>query len=158
MTVPDYESMSSTECAEHRAQFRVRFNILRDAYPHLDVPKDIDNIPLEQMHRQYEHFVRMIHVEQDIEQYKVYLLILWLFLEFIFVKLGFRLGGYVKEQLKSIHKYQKYLCEISLNKQFGLTSVASLSSNLYLLAIIVYISMKEAVKMIWDNMTKSISY
>jgi len=113
--VPDYSSMTQEEQAQHRANFRTRFGILRNAWPSYHIPDIPDSVPLEQVHAQYDIYVRHIHISQDVDQYKVYLVIMWLIIELFCSKLGLNIGGYTVSQMRSMNKYERLLIELGEN-------------------------------------------
>jgi hypothetical protein len=104
--------MSAVEQAQHRATFRTRFGILRTAWPRYHIPDFPDTLPLEQIHRQYQVYVRHIHVGQEADQYKVYLVIAWLIFEFIMSKMGLNAGGFTVVQMRSMNRYDRLLIEL----------------------------------------------
>jgi len=110
--VPNYSAMSSEEQAQHRANFRTRFGILRNAWPNYHIPDVPDDLPLEQIHAQYDIYVRHIHISRDVDQYKVYLVIMWLLIELFCIKIGLNIGGYTVSQMRSMHKYERLLIEL----------------------------------------------
>ncbi|CAH6420951.1 Hypothetical protein HVR_LOCUS1330 [uncultured virus] len=110
--IPNYAAMSLEEQAQHRANFRTRFGILRNAWPNYHIPDVPDNVPLEQVHAQYDIYVRHIHISQDVDQYKVYLVIMWLLIELFCTKIGLNIGGYTVAQMRSMNKYERLLIEL----------------------------------------------
>ena len=113
--VPNYSSMTPEEQAQHRANFRTRFGILRNAWPNYHIPDVPDDVPLEQVHAQYDIYVRHIHISQDVDQYKVYLVIMWLLIELFCTKIGLNIGGYTVAQMRSMNKYERLLIELGEN-------------------------------------------
>ena len=67
--------------AQHRAVFRTKFGILRGAWPNYNIPDIPDTTSLEEIHAQYDMYVRHIRISQNVDQYKVYLVIMWLIIE-----------------------------------------------------------------------------
>jgi hypothetical protein len=104
--------MSPAEQAQHRAHFRTRFGILRNAWPNYYIPDVPDDMPLEQVHAQYDIYVRHIHISRDVDQYKVYLVIMWLLIELFCIKIGLNIGGYTVAQMRSMTKYERLLIEL----------------------------------------------
>lgn len=100
--------------AKKRADYRVKFGILREAYPNMNIPEPSESTPIEQIEAEYKEYVKRIHVESSVEQNKIYLLILWLLIDVIgtrFFRLPFN-GRYVKSQFKYMQKYQMLLIEL----------------------------------------------
>ena len=102
--VPDYSSMSEVEQAQHRANFRNRFGILRESWPSYHIPDYGEDVPLEQIHAQYDIYVRHLHISNDVDQYKVYLVIMWLLIELFCIKIGLNIRGYTLAHIGSINK------------------------------------------------------
>lgn len=100
--------------AKKRADYRVKFSILREAYPQMNIPEPNDDETIEEIEAAYKEYVKKIHVESSVEQNKVYLLILWLIIDVVGTRC-FRLpfhGRYVKSQFKYMQKYQMLLIEL----------------------------------------------
>lgn len=100
--------------AKIRADYRVKFGILREAYPNMNIPEPDESATIEEIEATYKQYVRRIHVESSVEQNKIYLLILWLLIDVVgtrFFKLPFH-GRYVKSQFKYMQKYQMLLIEL----------------------------------------------
>ena len=112
LNIPNYSGMTPEEQAQHRANFRTRFGILRNAWPNYHIPDVPDSLPLEQVHAQYDIYVRHIHISQDVDQYKVYLVIMWLLIELFCTKIGLNIGGYTVAQMRSMNKYERLLIEL----------------------------------------------
>lgn len=99
--------------AKKRADYRVKFSILREAYPHMNIPEPKEDQPIGEIEVMYRQYVKRIHIDSSVDQNKVYLLILWLIIEIVgsrFLKLP--LGGYTKNQFKYMAKYQMLLIEL----------------------------------------------
>jgi len=108
------EQKQSVYDAKIRADYRVKFGILREAYPNMNIPEPHDSASIEEIEAAYKQYVKRIHVESSVEQNKIYLLILWLLIDVVgtrFFKLPFH-GRYVKSQFKYMHKYQMLLIEL----------------------------------------------
>ncbi len=109
INVPNYSLMSQEEQAQHRSVFRTRFGLLRNAWPNYYIPDISDDVPLEQIHAQYDIYVRHIHISSNVDQYKVYLVIMWLIIELFCIKIGLNIGGYTMSQMKGMNKYERLL-------------------------------------------------
>lgn len=99
--------------AKKRADFRVKFSILREAYPQMNIPEPREDQPLEEIEVIYKQYIKRIHIDSSVEQNKIYLLILWLIIEVVgsrFLKLP--LTGYTKNQFQYMSKYQMLLIEL----------------------------------------------
>lgn len=113
---PDYSAMTPEEQMQHRANFRTRFGILRTAWPNYYIPDVPDNMPLEQVHAQYDVYIRHIHISSSVDKYKVYLVIMWLLIELFCTKIGLKIGGYTVSQMRSMNKYEQLLIELGETK------------------------------------------
>ena len=114
--VPDYSKMSPELQAQHRANFVTRFGILREAWPHYNIPNIPETMALEEIHAQYDIYVRHIRINQDVDQYKVYMVIMWLIIELTCTKIGLNAGGYTISQMSSMSKYERLLIELGETK------------------------------------------
>jgi hypothetical protein len=100
--------------AKEKADYRVKFSILRESYPNMSIPDPGENESIGEIKAAYKIYVRRIHVDSSVEQNKVYLLILWLIIDIVGSRcfhLPFN-GRYVKSQYKYMQKYQMLLIEL----------------------------------------------
>lgn len=104
--------------AKFRANYRVKFSILRDAYPQMQIPEPTETQSPDEIKAMYDQYVKRIMIDQAVEQNNVYLLILWLVIEVVgsrFFKLPFK--GYTKNQFKYMSKYRMLLIELGERNQ-----------------------------------------
>ena len=154
--VPNYSGMSPEEQAQHRANFRTRFGILRGAWPNYHIPDVPDDLPLEQVHAQYDIYVRHIHISRDVDQYKVYLVIMWLLIELFCIKIGLNVGGYTMAQMRSMNKYERLLIELGeTNYKSAAADAASVQSNWPVEVRIFFMSLVNAITFIIIKMLAS---
>jgi hypothetical protein len=114
-SVPQQEKIDD---AKFRANYRVKFSILRDAYQQMAIPEPRDDQSCEEIEAMYNQYVKRIMIDQSVEQNNVYLLILWLVIEVVggrFFKLPFK--GYTKNQFKYMKKYRMLLIELGERNQ-----------------------------------------
>jgi hypothetical protein len=104
--------MSPEVQAQHRAVFRTKFGILRGAWPNYGIPDIPETTALEEIHAQYDMYVRHIRISQNVDQYKVYLVIMWLIIELFCTKIGLSIGGYTISQMRAMNKYERLLIEL----------------------------------------------
>jgi len=163
--VPNYSAMSAEEQAQHRANFRTRFGILRNAWPNYHIPDIPDNVPLEQIHAQYDIYVRHIHISRDVDQYKVYLVIMWLVIELFCTKIGLNIGGYTVSQMRAMNKYERLLIELGeTNYKASITEANSQSNwpveiRIFFMALVnavTFIIIKMLANYIGENMATTI--
>ena len=101
------------EDAKERANYRVKFSILRDAYPQMNIPEPEENQGIEEVKAMYQQYVKRIHIDSSVEQNKVYLLVLWLVIELVGAKyLNLPIIGYTASQEKYMNKYRMLLIEL----------------------------------------------
>lgn len=153
--VPNYSIMTREEQAQHRANFRMRFGILRDAWPSYHIPDVPDELPLEQVHAQYDIYVRHIHISRDADRYKVYLVILWLLIELFCIKIGLNIGGYTTLQMRSMSKYDTLLIELGESNYRTSGGIAAEQSTWPVEARILFTSLVSAVAFIIIKMLAS---
>ena len=110
--IPRYSEMTLEEQARHRATFTTRFGLLREKWKNYHIPDIKDNMSLEEIHEQYDVYVKNIHVHISKDKYKIYMVIMWLFIEFVCIKIGLNVSGYTMSQLKGMSKYDKLLIEL----------------------------------------------
>jgi hypothetical protein len=111
--VPDYDIMNDIEIAECHADFRVKFGILRNAFPEMNIPNYDDDVNLKIKHAHYVRYLRHIHVDNSISNYRLYLIVFWLGLELFGVKvLGLSVSGFTQRQFESMRQYEHLLQEL----------------------------------------------
>lgn len=111
--VPNYAAMTPEEQARHRAQFRIRFGMLRDAWPQFHIPEYGNETPLEQIHVEYYRYVQHIQVVKNMNQYKIILILGCMLLElFCSRTLGLNATGYAMSQISAISRYDDLLLEL----------------------------------------------
>jgi hypothetical protein len=114
-----YAGLSQGELGERRAEFRIKYGILRRAYPHLNIPLPTDDQPLEYIHANYQRYVQRIHYDNSMNgQYKLYLIALFLGIEFLGTRvLGMDFSGYTINQVSMMNQYEIYLIELGEKNQ-----------------------------------------
>ncbi len=110
--IPKYSEMSLEEQKKCREKFKAQYLILKDSWKSQDVIEITDTMPLEEIHEKYEYYVKNIHVSQSTDKYKVYMVIMWLFIEYGCVQIGLNVSGYTMSQMKSMSKYERLLIEL----------------------------------------------
>ncbi|HSW75828.1 MAG TPA: hypothetical protein VLG50_02195 [Candidatus Saccharimonadales bacterium] len=110
--IPKYSLMPREEQALYRSTFKAKFLILRDAWKNYNIPELNENMTLEEIHECYEIYVKNIRVNESSGKYKVYLVIIWLFIEYLCCRIGLNISGYTMSQMKSINKYETLLIKL----------------------------------------------
>ena len=141
--------------AQYRADFRTKFGILRNAWPNYHIPDFPDDMALEQVHAQYDIYVRHIHISQNVDQYKVYMVIGWLLLELALTKLGLNIGGYTVSQMSSMTKYERLLIELGENSYKETGGAGGASSSWPVEVRLFFMSLVNAVTFIIIKMLAS---
>jgi hypothetical protein len=96
-----------------RADYRVKFSILREAYPQMSIPEPEENQTIDEIEVIYRQYIKRIHIDSSVDQNQIYLLILWMVMEIVggrFLKLPIR--GFTKNQFNYMTKYRMLLIEL----------------------------------------------
>jgi hypothetical protein len=110
---PDYNRLSLEQQQYLKAEFKVKFSILRANYPQWQIVDIHDSFTLDQISDLYEYYVRQIMVTKESGNYKVYLVVFFMVVEVIGVKiLKLNISGYTMSQLKRMHQYDSLLIEL----------------------------------------------
>ena len=110
---PDYSKLNLEQEVYMRTQFRAKFGILRTSYPEWNIQDPDERLTLDQIHDVYEYYIRQIMVSKETGQYKVYLVIFFMFIEVIGVKLlKLNMSGYTMSQLRIMNRYDTLLAEL----------------------------------------------
>lgn len=99
--------------AKRRADYRVKFSILREAYPQMAIPEPDDQQSVDEIEIMYRQYIKRIHIDSSVDHNEQYLLALWMIMEVIggrFLKLPIR--GYTKNQFNYMKKYRMLLIEL----------------------------------------------
>ena len=106
---------------------------------------------LGEIHAQYDTYVRHIHINRDVDQYKVYLVVMWLVVEFIGIKIGLNIGGYTISQMKAMNRYQRLLIELG-EINYKSSAEAAAKNNWSVEVRILFLALINAVAFILINM------
>ena len=110
---PDYSRLSPEQQQYLKAEFKVKFSILRANYPQWQIVDIHDSFTLDQISDLYEYYVRQIMVNKESGNYKVYLVVFFMVVEVIGVKiLKLNMSGYTMSQLRRMHQYDQLLIEL----------------------------------------------
>lgn len=108
---PNYALMPIEDQNKYRARFKAQFFLLRDTWGNT-VPEINDEMSLIELHELYEMYIKNIHVKNSAGKYKVYIVLMWLCIEWVCIKMGLDIGGYTMAQFKSMSKYERLLLEL----------------------------------------------
>jgi hypothetical protein len=156
LNTPNYAAMSPELQAQHRAQFIGQFGILRNAWPNYHIPEITNEMSLSEIHAQYTIYLRHIHVTHGVDQYKVYMVIMWLIVEAVLTKMGLPIGGYTVMQLKSMNKYDQLLIELGETNYKSNGSVSIMQSNWPVEARLFFMALLNAVAFIIIKMLSNV--
>lgn len=107
----DYNTLPFEQQDKYRARFKARFLVLKESWG--DVIPDIDdNMSLYELDELYSEYIKNIQIKHNNSKYKVYIVVMWLVIEFACIKMGLNISGYTMHQLKTMNKYEKYLIEM----------------------------------------------
>ena len=110
---PDYSRLTPEQQNYLKAQFKVKFSILRANYPQWGIIEIHDSFTLEQINELYTYYIRQIMVSKETGNYKVYLVIFFMIIEVIGVKiLKLNMSGYTMSQLRRMNQYDSLLTEL----------------------------------------------
>jgi len=123
---PNYAEMSPAEQKKARKKFKHNFELLRDNWKNYNIPEIDDDTSLDELYDQYKYYIKHIHIRENSGKYKVYMVILWLAIEWLCSRLGLPISGYTMMQLKAMNRYEKYL--IKLGERYYTNMVAEESN------------------------------
>ena len=146
LNIPDYSGLSETEQAQHRATFRIRLGLIRESFPNYLIPDFPETMSLEQIHAQYDTYVRHIHSSQDADQYKTWLILGWLVIEIVCTYFGLNIGGFTFTQMRSMNKYNRLLLELGENNyKAGATPAAAFNASWPVELRLIFVSLASAI-------------
>ncbi len=139
--------MTPEEKAQVRADFRIKFRILRNAYgDRYEIPGFRDDEELDVIYASYDRYVRQIYIDQNADDYKVYIIILFVGLELFGTKvLGLDFSGYTLNQLSIMNRYERLLIELGEKNYTNVGSSWPVEIRICLLALfnaIVFVLVK----------------
>lgn len=97
---------------DSKRELLFKFEILRKSYPNTDIPTFSIHNDLATMNKQYQYIIRKVQLESNVDNYKSYLIGSFMFLEFVFGKVGFDMSGFSQQQMLQMNKYEKLLIEL----------------------------------------------
>lgn len=110
---PDYSKLSKEQELYFRHEFKIRFEILRRNNPDYNIFEPHESFTIDQIHDLYDHHVRHIMVSKETGNYKVYMVIILMFIEVIGVKvLKLNMSGYTMSQMRIINRYDALFIEL----------------------------------------------
>jgi len=141
-----------------RADYRVKFSILREAYPKMNIPEPTSEQSIPQIMEAYKSYVKRIHIDSSVEQNSTYLVILWLLIEVAGTRFfKFPMKGYFKNQFKYMNKYQMLLIELGERNYSSFGEGWPVEARILLMALfngVIFVM----VKSLTDQMSLDPSY
>jgi hypothetical protein len=115
---PNYKDLPPEDQARALVDFQIKFGALQRYFPQYNIKIPTENDDLDVLYAQYERYLQQTHVDQDVPQYKVALILLFIGIEWIGTKVfGLPISGYTISQMKSMHRYERLLMELG-EKQY----------------------------------------
>lgn len=111
---PNYSAMSLQQQQEVRIQFNTKFAILQQSFPGWTIVVPPATHTLDQVHDAYEGYVKQITISYNCNQWKVYLVVMFLIMEIVCVK-GLKIKaarGATMRQVKIMNRYDSLLVEL----------------------------------------------
>lgn len=110
---PDYSKLTKEQEIYLKSVFKVKFGILREQFPQYSVIEPHESLTAEQIHDLYDYYMRQIMVSRETGQYKMYMVIVLMFIEVIGVKvLKLNMSGYTMSQMKIMSRYDALFMEL----------------------------------------------
>ena len=119
--MPDFKSMSPEEITHYRAKMHIKFDILRENWPRLNVGMPQGDEDPEKLYKTYYAWIKYVHLNSSSGQFKVYLIIFFALIELALVK-GLKIGlarGLCSFQIKLMNKYDTVMLELGEKYLFG---------------------------------------
>jgi len=113
--VPDpYEGMSPEQIeAQEKEEYIWRFKILKKQYKERDIPSFNEHDDLPHMKSTYGRTIKEIHLENNVDSYRTYLVGGFMVMEFVFTNwVGADLTGFTSQQMLVMDKYDTMLVEL----------------------------------------------
>jgi hypothetical protein len=90
-----------------------KFELLKKSYKNSTIPDFNIHSDYKHMARSYEHTIRQVNIDSNVETYKGYLISGFYIVEYIFgFYLNFDMNGFAREQITAIEKYNHLLVEL----------------------------------------------
>lgn len=110
---PNYGVMSDQQRGDVFVQFSAKYGILQTSFPAWNIVPPPTTWTLDQVHDDYEAKVKQIIVSLNCNQWKVYLVIMFLAIEAFGIKvLGLDFRGFTMSQVKIMQRYDQVLVEL----------------------------------------------
>jgi len=98
--------------AEKKDEMLYRFKLIKEGYPGIALPRITKKMKLAKMVRLYEHVMSRIKLKVKTNNFKIFLVLGFLAMQFAVKKFGGDAAGFTINQMTSMKQYEKYLREI----------------------------------------------
>jgi hypothetical protein len=110
---PNYNFMNDDEQRKWRQIFISKYMTIKQSYPNWNIPVPEESWSLDYTHDLYESLVKQIVISMNCNQYRAYLVIMFLGIEIFCIKvLGLDMSGYTLAQVESMNRYDQLLAEL----------------------------------------------
>lgn len=128
-----YASLSPDEQSDMRGKFHDRFLILQRSFPEWNVPIPSEDSSLDFVHTLYDSYVRQINIHASSNYFKMFLIILFIGIEFVARAKGIDITGYAKYQISNMKRYTGVLLE--LGEKYATTTQSEWSAETRIVGI-----------------------
>lgn len=114
--IPDYSTLSPVEVAAIRAEFRVRYGLIKKEHPEITIPAIAEDAPLENLYVEFSRFVRHIRIANSnkTKGIKLALIACHCVIEVVLTKgLKWRQAeGYARKEIARMNKYETLIIQL----------------------------------------------
>jgi len=112
--VQEIPEMSQEDEEDKKRELLFKFELLKKSYKNTgEIPEFNVHSDYEEMKRAYDHSVRKLSLETNVENYKTYLIGGFMLIEYIFGNwFNFEMQGFTQQQILSMNSYEKLLIEL----------------------------------------------
>ena len=90
-----------------------KFNVLKKSYPNAEIPEFTVHSDYKSMLKQYDMTMRSVSLDNNVEQYRTYLIGLFFVMEWVLGSIiGLDMQGYTSQQIAAMDKYNSLLIEL----------------------------------------------
>ena len=153
---PDFSLSSESEQVIVYEKYVTKLSLLRKTYPAYDIPVPTPAWDANMIADIYEDCLFTLYVNNTVNRYKIYLLLVWYATEAFFVKLlGIDLRNFAASQLKCISLYENMLTELGESRTSLVGSGYSVETRLffmYIVSILVFFVVKYLAGALGESM------
>lgn len=132
--MPDYDNMTQVESDNARADFRLKWGLLRTWYPELQIPEIPETTNLAVQHEKYVFYCEKAEIMGNIDFYSMFLVIIWNGLEIFLYKVwGMKFENFANFQSKRMFRY--FIPLLKMAERGGQSIISSLPPEIQLILI-----------------------